>query len=403
MLQIKPILSTLMRNKSGPILLLIQIILSVSIVANASFIISERIDLMSRDSGLAESEVFDFRVYNFNPETDYGAQNGRDMTTLRSLPGVIGATSTSMTPLSGGGWMSMFTFGESEETVKETEGAAIYYGDEQMLKTLGVKLIAGRNFYEEEILHGSPNQANLAIISQAFATATWGDEPAVGQVFYAGDFGQQPVEVIGVVETLQGAWVDNSSLNNSVIMNVELAFPFTKFLVRAEEGTLAQLKEAIPEALHKDSRERVVSGFKLISEHRKSSYRNHELMATVLSMMVILLLLITSLGLAGMVMFNIERRTKQIGTRRALGAKKRDIISFFLVENYIICLVGGVIGALVAVQLGQQLMSLYSLPQLDLIYPLVTVAGLIVLTTIAVILPARKAARISPAIATRSV
>jgi putative ABC transport system permease protein len=104
-----------------------------------------------------------------------------------------------------------------------------------------------------------------------------------------------------------------------------------------------------------------------------------------------------------MVMFNIERRTKQIGTRRALGAKKRDIISFFLVENYIICIVGGVIGGLVAVQLGQQLMSVYSLPKLELIYPIATIIGLLLLTTIAVILPARKAANISPAIATRSV
>ncbi len=402
MLQIKPIISTLMRNKSGPILLLIQIILSVAIVANASFIISERLNLMARDSGIAESEVFDFSVYNFDSDIDFSAQNSRDMQTIRDLPGVIGATTTSMTPLSGGGWMSGFIAGETEETAK-TSHAAIYYGDEQMVKTLGVKLIAGRNFYEEEIQQKIPNLANRAIVTQAFAKEVWGDAPAVGQIMYAADFGEEPVEVVGVVETLQGAWVNNDELENSVILNVELAFPFTKFLVRAEEGTLAQLKEAIPAALHKDNINRVINDFSLISEHRKRVYRNHELMATVLSMMVVLLLLITSLGLAGMVMFNIERRTKQIGTRRALGAKKRDIISFFLVENYIICIVGGVIGGLVAVQLGQQLMSIYSLPKLEPIYPLVTIAGLMVLTTIAVILPARKAANISPAIATRSV
>ncbi|WP_299793006.1 ABC transporter permease [uncultured Shewanella sp.] len=402
MLQIKPIISTLMRNKSGPILLLIQIILSVAIVANASFIINERIDLMARESGIAESEVFDFNVYNFDDSVDFSAQNTRDMQTVRDLPGVIAATTASMVPLSGGGWMSGFSVGDSEDTAKSTY-AAIYYGDEQMLDSLGVTLIAGRNFYEEEIQLEIPDKANLAIVTAAFAKATWGDKPAVGQVMYAAGFGEQPVEVIGVIETLQGAWVDNDNLENSVILNVELAYPFTTFLVRAEEGTLTQLKEAIPTALHKDNINRVIRGFTLISEHRKEVYRDHELMATVLSMMVVLLLLITSLGLAGMVMFNIERRTKQIGTRRALGAKKRDIISFFLVENYIICIVGGVIGGLVAVQLGQQLMSLYSLPQLELIYPLLTVAGLIVLTTIAVILPARKAARISPAIATRSV
>ncbi|WP_065187761.1 ABC transporter permease [Shewanella woodyi] len=402
MLQIKPILSTLIRSKSGPILLLIQIVLSVAIVANASFIIGERLNLMSRDSGVAESEVFDLNVYNFDDSVNISAQNSRDMQAIRDLPGVIAATTTSMAPLSGSGWMSGFLVGESAESAKASH-AAIYYGDEQMIKTLGVKLIAGRNFYEEEIQMEIPDRANLGIVTQAFAKEVWGDEPAVGQIMYASDFGEQPVEVIGVIEILQGAWVNNPHLENSVILNVELASPFTQFLVRAEEGAFPQLKEAIPTALHKDNTNRVINNFNLISEHRKSIYRNHELMATVLSMMVILLLLITSLGLAGMVMFNIERRTKQIGTRRALGAKKRDIVSFFLVENYIICLTGGVIGALVAVQLGRQLMSVYSLPQLELIYPIATVVGLVVLTTVAVILPARKAAKISPAIATRSV
>ena len=403
MLQIKPILSTLMRNKSGPILLLIQIILSVAIVANASFIISERIALMDRDSGTAEEEVFNFRLYSFDSSIDLESQLQRDIRTIRDLPGVMDASATSMVPLSGGGWSSGYTVGSSKETAKDTESAAVYYGDEHMLNTLGVDLIEGRNFYEEEVLIGSPDLATHGIVSKAFAKASWGDEPAIGQIMYAGDFGDKPIQIIGVVDKLQGAWVNSSYLDNSVILNINLVNVFTKVLVRAEVGTLAQLKEAIPAALHKDNRNRVIEGFTLISEHRKRVYRNHELMATVLSMMVILLLLITSLGLAGMVMFNIERRTKQIGTRRALGAKKRDIISFFLVENYIICLVGGVIGGLVAVQLGQQLMSVYSLPKLELIYPIMTIMGLLLLTTVAVILPARKAAKISPAIATRSV
>ncbi len=403
MLQIKPILSTLMRNKSGPILLLIQIILSVAIVANASFIISERIALMDRDSGTAEEEVFNFRLYSFDSSIDLESQLQRDIRTIRDLPGVMDASATSMVPLSGGGWSSGYTVGNTEETAKDTESAAVYYGDEHMLNTLGVDLIEGRNFYEEEVLTGSPDLATHGIVSKAFAKASWGDEPAIGQIMYAGDFGDKPIQIIGVVDKLQGAWVNSSYLDNSVILNINLVNVFTKVLVRAEVGTLAQLKEAIPAALHKDNRNRVIEGFTLISEHRKRVYRNHELMATVLSMMVILLLLITSLGLAGMVMFNIERRTKQIGTRRALGAKKRDIISFFLVENYIICLVGGVIGGLVAVQLGQQLMSVYSLPKLEPIYPIMTIMGLLLLTTVAVILPARKAAKISPAIATRSV
>ncbi|MEZ9200439.1 ABC transporter permease [Shewanella sp. 10N.286.54.B9] len=403
MFQIKPIISMLMRNKSGPLLLLLQIILSVAIVANASFIISERIGLMSRESGIAESEVFDFSVYNFDEGIDSETQPLRDLDIIRQLDGVKAATLTSMTPLSGGGWSSNFSHGTSEEDRKDGPNAAIYYGDEQMIPTLGLNLIEGRNFYPDEVNAGGPELASLAIVSAEFAKETFGDESALGKVMYRGDIGNQPMKIVGVVERLQGAWVDNGNLNLSIILNVELASSFNRILVRADESAIVALKEAIPAALHKEHPNRVVRGFKTISEHRVSVYRNHELMASVLSLMVVLLLLITSLGLAGMVMFNIERRTKQIGTRRALGAKKRDIISFFLVENYLLCLIGGGLGCLIAIQLGQQLMTLYSLPKLELIYPIITVAGLLVLTTIAVILPARKAAKISPAIATRSV
>ncbi|WP_351089797.1 FtsX-like permease family protein, partial [Shewanella sp. S1-49-MNA-CIBAN-0167] len=93
---------------------------------------------------------------------------------------------------------------------------------------------------------------------------------------------------------------------------------------------------------------RVVENFQTLTTIKNLTYSNHRLMATVLSIMVVLLLLITALGLTGMVMFNIQRRTKQIGTRRALGARKRDIIEYFMVENYLICIVGGVIGGMLS-------------------------------------------------------
>lgn len=403
MLQIKPVLSTLMRSKSGPILLLLQIILSVAIVANASFIINERLSLMGRESGVAEEEVFDFTVYNFDSEVDMTSQTGKDLEIIRRLPGVKSATTSSMTPLSGGGWSSSFTMGTNEEDAKSTPGAAVYLGNEQMLDTLGAKLIEGRNFYKEEVMYDLNNLDMKGIVSKAFADDVWPDESPLGKVLYYGDIGARPITIVGVVERLQGAWVNSNRLENAVIASVQLQEPFARFLVRADKSSIKALKEAIPSALHKDNLNRVVRGFTTISEHRKEVYRDHELMATLLSMMVVLLLLITSLGLAGMVMFNIQRRTKQIGTRRALGARKRDIVSFFLVENYLICLFGGLVGGLLAIWLGGQLMRLYSLPMLEWSYPVMTVVGLIGLTTLAVILPARKAANISPAIATRSV
>ncbi|GCF89176.1 MULTISPECIES: FtsX-like permease family protein [unclassified Shewanella] len=399
MLHIKPILSSLLRSKSGPVLLLIQIILSVAIVANASFIIQERLALMQRDSGIKESEVLTFSLFNFDPLIDKTAQNKIDQQILRGLANVIDATSTNMLPLSGGGWSSTLNLGPDPDSAKSTPQFAMYLGTDHTIETLGIKLIEGRNFYPHELKDNLDSPSRLAIISSVLAKAIWPDESALGKVLYEGKDAQ--ITVIGVVEKLQGAWIDSSSLENSVIQNVD--YGSSSYMVRAKPEFHAELKDTIKKALLAENPNRVLDGFKSIEALKDSSYRDHKLMITVLTMMVVLLLLITSLGLTGMVMFNIQRRTKQIGTRRALGAKKRDIISYFLVENYLICLAGGVLGGLLAIQLGQQLMKIYSLPMLDLSYPLITVAGLFIVTTLAVYLPARKAANISPATATRSV
>jgi putative ABC transport system permease protein len=401
MLHIKPIISSLMRSKSAPILLLLQIILSVAIVANASFIINERLSLMQRESGYAEDQILTFSVYNFDPAVDNVKQNQLDQQILRSIPNVIDASSSNMLPLSDSGWMDRYVDAPNQDTAKSTPGFAFYLGNEHLLNVMGAKLIAGRNFTADEINTNLDDSGMLALVSQPLVKAFWGDESPLGKIMYQGT---QAVTIIGVVDKLQGAWVDNENFEYSVIQNIDFGGNSSNksYMVRALPEHIPALEEAIRKALHAENPNRVFDDFQTLAEIKHLTYSNHRLMATVLSIMVVLLLLITALGLTGMVMFNVQRRTKQIGTRRALGAKKRDIISYFMLENYLICLVGGVLGGVLAMQLGQQLMSIYSLPMLQWQYPLLTLVGLFIVTTFAVIVPARKAANISPATATRS-
>jgi len=402
MLHIKPILSSLLRSKSAPVLLLLQIILSVAIVANASFIINERLSLMQRESGYAEDQILTFSVYNFDPAVDNLKQNEVDQQILRSLPNVIDASSSNMLPLSDSGWMDRYVDSPNEDTAKITPGFAFYLGNEHLLNVMGAKLIAGRNFTADEINTSLSDSGMLALVSQPLAKAFWGDESPLGKTMYQGE---QSVTIIGVVDKLQGAWVDNKNFEYSVIQNIDFGGNSSNksYMVRALPEHIPALENAIRKALHAENPNRVFDNFQTLSEIRNLTYSNHRLMATVLSIMVVLLLLITALGLTGMVMFNIQRRTKQIGTRRALGARKRDIIEYFMVENYLICIVGGVIGGMLSLVLGQQLMKLYSLPMVPVVYPIASVVGLLIVTTLAVIIPAAKAANISPAMATRSV
>ncbi|WP_144210602.1 FtsX-like permease family protein [Shewanella donghaensis] len=402
MLHIKPIISSLLRSKSAPVLLLLQIMLSVAIVANASFIIHERLTMMQRDSGYAEEQIFKFNVYNFDPAIDNLLQNQVDQQILRNLPNVIDASSANMMPLSDSGWSDIYNDGPDAETAKRTPNFAFYLGSEHLLNTMGAKLIEGRNFRPEEMNDSLDDSGMLAMVSLPLAKAFWGDESPVGKIMYQGE---TPIEIIGVIEKLQGAWVNSDNFEYSVMQNIDFSGQSANksYMVRALPEHIADLEAVITTALHAENPNRVIDDFTSLAELKDRTYSNHRLMATVLSMMVVLLLLITALGLTGMVMFNIQRRTKQIGTRRALGAKRSDIVSYFMVENYLICIAGGIIGGLLAMQLGQQLMKLYSLPMLPSIYPIAAAVGLLVVTTLAVIIPAVRASSISPAMATRSV
>jgi putative ABC transport system permease protein len=112
---------------------------------------------------------------------------------------------------------------------------------------------------------------------------------------------------------------------------------------------------------------------------------------------------VTGLGIVGLAWFGVTQRRKQIGTRRALGATRFDIMRYFMLENWMITSLGIVIGIAGAITLNWFLDTEYNTGRVPLWYlPLGTVA-LWLLGQLAVLLPARRAAGIPPALATRSV
>ena len=111
---------------------------------------------------------------------------------------------------------------------------------------------------------------------------------------------------------------------------------------------------------------------------------------------------VTTSGIVGMTMLRVAQRRKQIGVRRALGARWRDILRYFMVENFIITTGGIVAGLLLAVGLNRLLIAYTGMPRLPIEYMAYGAGALWVLGILAVYGPASKAASISPAIATRT-
>ncbi|MCJ8319863.1 MAG: FtsX-like permease family protein [Colwellia sp.] len=410
MFEIIPIFNAMLRQKSHAILLMLQIALTLAIVANAAFIIQNRLDLMNRDSGMVESEIFKIDVFSFGDDANNVIQTQLDQQALRAIPGVIDAVRINQIPISGSSDNSTFTDSADRENALQMT-AGVYRGDNHTLNTFGAKLIEGRNFNEDEIIAGDSKQPiAVAIVSKAFVETMFPlsktdkqqgkSQQGLGKNIFTSNV---PIKIVGIVDKMQGSNVNANWLDKSIIIPKVQTNNFGRYLVRTNVNDRQAIINKIEKLMLDLYPQRVIMEPVTMDEVRNRSYQNDRLMSQLLSILIVILLLVTALGIVGMAIFNVNRRTRQIGTRRALGASKANIIRYFIIENWIISTVGIVFGIMLTLFLNQFLMQQFSLPKLDYSYIVNTVIGIWLLGLFAVYLPARKASNISPAIATRSV
>lgn len=152
---------------------------------------------------------------------------------------------------------------------------------------------------------------------------------------------------------------------------------------------------------HRDSR--VLRGLSSLTETRADTYRLDSAMSSVLWVIIITLVFITCMGIVGLAVFGINRRRKQIGTRRALGATRFEILRHFMLENFLITSVGVVVGAALTIGFSIVLTTNFDMPAMAWYYTPLGMLSLLLIGQLAVLGPSRGAARIEPAMATRSV
>jgi putative ABC transport system permease protein len=125
-------------------------------------------------------------------------------------------------------------------------------------------------------------------------------------------------------------------------------------------------------------------------------------MALLMSVVCVILLGVTAAGIVGLTSFWVGQRHRQIGVRRALGARRIDILHYFQIENLLIAGIGVVLGVLFAVGLNLWLMAHYEMTRLPTSCVLAGVLAMLALGQAAVFVPARRASNVPPVVATRA-
>lgn len=417
---VHPILSALRKHKSGVVLIALQIALTLAIVCNAVFIIGQRVDRVNRATGLDESNLF------LVTQSWVGAPTGTDpasvrkldslmqldIATLRHIPGVVSVSPVRSVPLLQSSWNGVVS-AKSEiqfEDHASYNRAAFYFMDEHGLSTLGLNLIAGRNFRPSEVTSkagGSNISAPVIIVTRDLADKLFSGGSALGEAVYLnGD--ASPVSIIGIVERMQTPSLGGNNDTfawNSVLVPERLNYAVSRYAVRARPGQLDAAMRAAKPALYKANPMRVLDGDSVrgFADIRADAYKGDVGMAILMSIICLILVAITGAGIFGLTSFWVGQRRKQIGVRRALGACKSDILRYFQLENLLIAGAGAALGIVLAVGLNVVLMQHMTMASLPITVVLAGVALVLLLGQVAVFLPARRAASVPPALATRTV
>ena len=402
-LEIRPIFSALLRHKSSALLIILQIALTFAVLVNSISIINQRLALMARESGLDEQQLVTLNISVFGKNYDFEQNIRADVELLRKTPGVVDAIAINQVPLSGSGDSGLISSSQENFDNFIQVGAGFFSSDSHLLNTLGVTLISGRDFTEEEVEYTSdrPN-AKVVIITQSLARKLFGDASPLGKkVFLGGDL--QPV-VIGVIEKMLGSWVHNPIVEDNILFPYVALSGFKRILIRTEnKAATEEMLGKVEQLLNNRNDQRVIFRVRSLTELRKHSYSQDIAMSKILWLVISLLVLLTALGIVGIVSFNINQRTKQIGTRRALGATQFDIQRYFITENILLSIVGLTLGAVLAILFNIYLVDSYAMSPLD--WYLIPY-GIILMTLVGIAsvwYPAKKASNISPAIATQSI
>ena len=232
-MEIGPILSAMRRNKVGAVLIALQIAVTLAILCNGLYIVQQRIASSHRPSGMTEADLFAIENTWVGSPADLPSRLQADLATLRSLPGVIDAYATNEYPFTNSGWTESATL-----TPEQTHGTTIvslYFGDEHAIDTLGLKLVAGRNFESTEITERrDTDQFSPAsiIVTRVVADKLFPGGDAVGRSFYVAG-AKQPSLIVGIVDRLQVPWTASRRLGRASIFYNSTIEPYHDVVSRA--------------------------------------------------------------------------------------------------------------------------------------------------------------------------
>jgi len=410
-MELGPIFRSLVHNKARFWLIALEVALTLAIVANCVNWMLDLREQYLRDTGIDEANVLIVSTEpwaaEFKDEDFVYAQSEQDIERLAAVPGVLGVAAMQQIPLSGGG---SATGRKPIGSEMDTLTTPYFTVTEDIIDALGVELLEGRAFnqadYDErranEDLEEDASQHYNVILSKALADLMYPDGDALGKDIESKD-GQRVNTIVGVLREMNNSWPDWEKRDLTMLIPGRPGNDRRmRYAVRLEPDAVTTAYSEIEQLMIAINPGRIVS-VRTLAEIKAETFATNNALMKMLSGVIFFLIVVTSFGIVGLTASAVTQRTRQIGTRRALGATKVDIVRYFLIENWLITGFGLLFGVGLTYGLNYLLVQVAEIPKIN---PMLLVGGVIMLWltgVLAALVPAIRATSVAPEVATRTI
>jgi putative ABC transport system permease protein len=388
------------------VLVTAQIALALILLAGAGLMIRSADRLRETSIGVDPHGLFTVRIDL--PRAAYDTDRGQQfyaqlLERINALPGVRSAALGICAPVSGGCNGTIAWFPPAKEPFRDGRdpSVGIHWITPAFLDTLGVKLLRGRNFTEQD----RAGQPKVLLVSETAARKLWPNDDPIGKRMWAGQGSAgsgDPSEVVGVISDVRYRAIETAPIPEVYLPLAQSYQSRMRLFVRTALDPLT-LAPAIAREVRALDANLPLSEVKTMDERVADAMWRTRIGAWLLTAFAGLALLLTAIGIFGVMAQVVAQRTPEIGIRMALGAQARDVLGLVMRRTAIVTAAGLVIGAGAALLLTQLLAALlYGVEPGD---PATFVSVAVVLGVIALVagyIPARRATRVDAIAALRA-
>jgi putative ABC transport system permease protein len=388
-------------GRTGGALVVAEVALAVVLLVGASLLVRTMVRLSDEPLGFDAAGTLTFSIDlpqdRYADQASWSTFGARLDDELEGLPGVeVASLSTGVPPSLGILFGQLSVQGRAEPFDDRIMNSAAVSPD--YFRTLGIDLLEGRAF------EGTPADDHSIIVNRATADRLWPGETAIGRRMRVSSSDASPWRtVIGVTPDLavHGPATDRTE-QPLVFLPLDFSYGFSTATIRVRSGDPLELVSAVRAAVARLDPDVPVRAAATMEQLLAESVGRQRFNMILFTTFAGLALVLSTVGLYGIVAYNVSRRSRELGIRSALGATPQNVRGMVIRQGAILAGSGAILGGLAALQLtGFMTDLLHGVPPTDPLSFAGAVVAVMVVSMFATWVPARRASRVDPVVALR--